>query len=83
MKLGVPDDREPEYTRYFIQAPVSELTNAHPVPEQLTVPASPTTDLTILVDFASTVSASLGSFITHQAHASGRKVHNSGEFIIV
>lgn len=64
VKLGVPDDREPEYTRYFVQAPVSELTSAHPVPDQLTVPASPTTDLTILVDFASTVSAPLGSVIT-------------------
>jgi hypothetical protein len=59
VKLGVPDDREPDYTRYFVQAPVSELTTTHPVPDQLTVPANLTTDLTILVDFASTVSAPL------------------------
>ncbi|KAF8239771.1 hypothetical protein L208DRAFT_1374597 [Tricholoma matsutake] len=32
VKLGVPDDndREPEYTQYFVQAPISELTSTHP-----------------------------------------------------
>jgi hypothetical protein len=59
VKLGVPDDREPDYTQYFVQAPVSELTSTHPVPDQLTVPANLTTDLTILVDFASMVSSSI------------------------
>jgi hypothetical protein len=64
-KLGVPDDREPDYTRYFVQAPVSELMSTHPVPDQLTVPANPTTDLTILIDFASMVSTPLSRLSHH------------------
>jgi hypothetical protein len=68
IKLGVPDDREPEYTKYFVQAPVSEIINAHPIPEQLKVPASPMTDLMILVDFASMVSASLSFSPTSCTH---------------
>ena len=66
MKLGIPDDREPDYTQYFIHAPVSELTNAQPVPAQLTVPAGLTTDLTIRIDFAGMVSQpSLAKFLPH------------------
>jgi hypothetical protein len=56
VKLGIPDDREPEYTRYFVQAPVSELTSTHAAPDQLTVPAGLTTELTVRIDFAGTVS---------------------------
>jgi hypothetical protein len=53
---GLPDDREPEYTRYFVKAPVSELTSTHAARDQLTVPAGSTTQLTVRIDFAGTVS---------------------------
>jgi hypothetical protein len=61
VKLSVPDDRELDYTQYFVQASVSKLMSAHTDPDQLTVPASLTTDLTIRVDFAGVVSKFLKS----------------------
>lgn len=53
VKLGIPDDRFPEFTQYFIDGPIAKLTEIEASPTELLVSPSLPSSLTIRVEFVS------------------------------
>lgn len=55
MKLGIPDDRDPEFTVYFTSGHIADLADISASPADLVVPPDLPSSLTIRVDFVSDI----------------------------
>lgn len=58
MKLGIPDDRDREFTQYFTDGYIANLAEAPAVPDVLLVPPDLPSRLTIRVQFVGWLRAS-------------------------